>query len=139
MGEGGGVDGGEGVASVLRTLARLRANVVGVVLNEVNRHTSDSYYYYGYYGRYYNHYHGQKKYDAAAADYRKSIEIGGGADDGCACEPYESLVALYTVETRQYDEAWEMVHLAQRSNRRLSPELMERFLEGMRKAGLNET
>jgi succinoglycan biosynthesis transport protein ExoP len=50
----------KGVASVLRTLARLRANVVGVVLNEVHRHTSDSYYYYGYYGRYYNHYHGRK-------------------------------------------------------------------------------
>jgi Mrp family chromosome partitioning ATPase len=49
----------KGVASVLRTLARLRANVVGVVLNEVHRHTSDSYYYYGYYGRYYNHYHGR--------------------------------------------------------------------------------
>jgi Mrp family chromosome partitioning ATPase len=49
----------KGVASVLRTLTRLRANVVGVVLNEVHRHTSDSYYYYGYYGRYYNHYHGR--------------------------------------------------------------------------------
>ncbi len=74
-----------------------------------------------------SHYHGQKKYDAAAADYRKSIELRGGADDECACEPYESLVALYTVETRQYDEAWEVVHLAQRSNRRLSPDLLERL------------
>ena len=51
----------KGVASVLRTLARLRANVVGVVLNEVHRHTSDSSYYYGYYGRYYNHYNGREK------------------------------------------------------------------------------
>ncbi len=47
----------KGVASVLRTLSRLRANVVGVVLNEVHRHVSETYYYYGYYGRYYNHYH----------------------------------------------------------------------------------
>jgi hypothetical protein len=73
-----------------------------------------------------SHYHTQKKYDVAAADYRKSIELGGGAD-GCACDPYEALVALYTVETRQYDEAWEVVHLAQRSNRRISPEVLERL------------
>jgi capsular exopolysaccharide synthesis family protein len=41
------------VASVLSTLARLRANVVGVVLNEVRKELSNSYYYYGYYGKYY--------------------------------------------------------------------------------------
>ena len=57
----------KGVASVLRTLARLRANVVGVVLNEVHRHTSDSSYYYGYYGRYYNHYHARNS-QAATGD-----------------------------------------------------------------------
>jgi tetratricopeptide (TPR) repeat protein len=74
-----------------------------------------------------SHYHGQKKYDVAVADYRKSIETRGGPDDGCACDPYEALVALYTVETRQYNEAWEVVHLAQRSNRRISPDLIERL------------
>ena len=73
-----------------------------------------------------SHYHGQKRYDDAATDYRKSMEMGGGAD-GCGCDPFEALVALYTVETRQYDEAWEVVHLAQRSNRRISPELIERL------------
>jgi len=41
------------VASVLSTLSRLRANVVGVILNEVHKEMSDSYYYYGYYGKYY--------------------------------------------------------------------------------------
>jgi Mrp family chromosome partitioning ATPase len=41
------------VASVVETLTRLRANVVGLVLNEVHRHISDSYYYYGYYRKYY--------------------------------------------------------------------------------------
>jgi polysaccharide biosynthesis transport protein len=41
------------VASVLSTLARLRANVVGLVLNEVHKEMSHSYYYYGYYGKYY--------------------------------------------------------------------------------------
>jgi capsular exopolysaccharide synthesis family protein len=41
------------VASVLATLTRLRARIVGIVLNEVHRELSDSYYYYGYYRSYY--------------------------------------------------------------------------------------
>jgi capsular exopolysaccharide synthesis family protein len=42
------------VATVLNTLARLRANVIGLVLNEVHREMSHSYYYYGHYGKYYS-------------------------------------------------------------------------------------
>ena len=38
---------------MLATLTRLRARVVGVVLNEVHKELSDSYYYYGYYRSYY--------------------------------------------------------------------------------------
>ena len=41
------------VASVIATLNRLRASVVGVVLNEVHKEMSDSYYYYSHYGKYY--------------------------------------------------------------------------------------
>ena len=41
------------VATVLATLNRLRAKVVGLVLNEVHKELSDSYYYYGYYRSYY--------------------------------------------------------------------------------------
>ena len=41
---------------VILTLHRLRANVIGLVLNEVHREISDTYYYYGYYGKYYKHY-----------------------------------------------------------------------------------
>jgi capsular exopolysaccharide synthesis family protein len=41
------------VSSVIATLNRLRASVVGVVLNEVHKGMSDSYYYYSYYGKYY--------------------------------------------------------------------------------------
>ena len=48
----------KGVASVLHTLHRLRANVIGLVLNEVHKEISDTYYYYGYYGKYYKHYNG---------------------------------------------------------------------------------
>ncbi len=41
------------VATVLATLKRLRTNVIGLVLNEVNKDTSSNYYYYGYYRKYY--------------------------------------------------------------------------------------
>ncbi|MGP8246925.1 MAG: tyrosine-protein kinase family protein [Bryobacteraceae bacterium] len=49
------------VASVLTSLKRLKANVVGVALNEVREDTSDRYYYYGYYGKYYSRYYKQQK------------------------------------------------------------------------------
>jgi capsular exopolysaccharide synthesis family protein len=41
----------------LSTLRRLRANVLGLVLNEITSDTSDGYYYNGYYGKYYKYYH----------------------------------------------------------------------------------
>ncbi len=44
------------VGSALQTLQRVRANVVGLVLNSVTSNMSDSYKYYGYYGKYYRHY-----------------------------------------------------------------------------------
>jgi receptor protein-tyrosine kinase len=43
------------VASVVNTLQRVRANVMGLVLNEITKDVSDTYHYYGnhgYYGRY---------------------------------------------------------------------------------------
>jgi capsular exopolysaccharide synthesis family protein len=44
------------VGSALNTLQRVRANVVGLVLNSVTSNMSDSYRYYGYYGKYYQYY-----------------------------------------------------------------------------------
>ncbi len=38
---------------MIATLGRLRANVIGLVLNEVHKEMSESYYYYGYYDKYY--------------------------------------------------------------------------------------
>ncbi len=43
------------VARALATLRRLRANVIGLVLNEVDRNNSQGYYYYTDYRRYYAH------------------------------------------------------------------------------------
>ncbi len=45
------------VASVLSNLKRLRANVIGLALNEVRSDMSERYYYYGYYGKYYSRYY----------------------------------------------------------------------------------
>jgi succinoglycan biosynthesis transport protein ExoP len=45
--------------SVVTTMKRLRANVIGVVLNEVTRDGGDSYYYHGYYGKYSRYYQKQ--------------------------------------------------------------------------------
>ncbi len=44
------------VGSAMNTLQRVRANVVGLVLNEVTREMSDTYHYYGYYGKYNKYY-----------------------------------------------------------------------------------
>lgn len=45
------------VGSALATLQRVRANILGLVLNEVTKDMSDSYpYYYGYYGKHYKYY-----------------------------------------------------------------------------------
>ena len=49
------------VATVLTSLKRLKANVVGIALNEVREDTSDRYYYYGYYGKYYSRYYKPSK------------------------------------------------------------------------------
>lgn len=42
------------VATVFATLSRLRANVIGLVLNRVSKHDSHGYYYYTDYNRYYS-------------------------------------------------------------------------------------
>jgi Mrp family chromosome partitioning ATPase len=44
------------LGSAINTLKRLRANVVGIVLNEVRADSSDNYYYDHYGPKYYKHY-----------------------------------------------------------------------------------
>jgi capsular exopolysaccharide synthesis family protein len=45
------------VGSMLTSLKRLKANVIGVALNAAREDMSDRYYYYGYYGKYYSKYY----------------------------------------------------------------------------------
>jgi capsular exopolysaccharide synthesis family protein len=47
--------------SALATLRRVRANVLGLVLNEITSDTSDGYYYHGYYGKYYKYYRAEEE------------------------------------------------------------------------------
>lgn len=56
------------VSAAVQTLHRLRANVIGLVLNQVKKHHSDQYYYYGYYGKYYDRYYGKANEKAEVTD-----------------------------------------------------------------------
>jgi len=69
----------------------------------------------------------QKEYAAAAVAYQKSIEWGTADDHSCPYDPFESLAAFYTSETREYDKAWEMLHQAQKAKRWISPEVINRL------------
>jgi len=65
----------------------------------------------------------EKKYDAAIADYEKSLDLGATAD-GCSCDPYNPLIALYA-EGRRYDQAWVVVQKAQKSKKWIAPEMLD--------------
>jgi tetratricopeptide (TPR) repeat protein len=64
-------------------------------------------------------------YDAAVADYEKAIQVGATPDDGCSCDPYNPLVAIYTTVNHQYDKGWDVVHKAQKSGRSIATEIVE--------------
>jgi tetratricopeptide (TPR) repeat protein len=68
-----------------------------------------------------------KEYPAAAAAYQRSTEFGVADDKSCPYNALENGVAIYTSETREYDKAWEMVHQAQKGNRRISAAVMEKL------------
>ena len=69
----------------------------------------------------------EKRYAAAVVEYQKSIEFGTADDDVCPYQPYDSLIAFYTTEMRQYDRAWDFVHRARKSGVRIQPELLDKL------------
>ena len=69
--------------------------------------------------------HQKEKYDAAIADYEKSIDLGATADDW-SCDPYNPLLWLYT-DGRRYDQAWGIVYKAQKSKKWIAPEFLDRL------------
>lgn len=52
-------------------------------------------------------------YDAALADYEKARELGAPTD-GCECDPYWGLAALYLDHKHDADKSWSIVHAAKR-------------------------
>jgi tetratricopeptide (TPR) repeat protein len=74
-----------------------------------------------------------KKYDAAIADYEKSIELGAAADDW-SCDPYNPLIWLYT-NNGSYDQAWGIVHKAQNSKKWIEPEFLEKLKKESGRSG----
>jgi tetratricopeptide (TPR) repeat protein len=67
----------------------------------------------------------ENKSDAAIADYEKSIDLGATAD-GCSCDPYNPLLALY-IGGQRYEQAWGVVHTAQKSKKWIAPESLEKL------------
>jgi tetratricopeptide (TPR) repeat protein len=67
----------------------------------------------------------EKRYDAAIADFEKSLDLGATAD-GCSCDPYNPLLARYT-EDRRYDQAWGVVQKARKSEKWIAPEMLDRL------------
>jgi tetratricopeptide (TPR) repeat protein len=67
----------------------------------------------------------EKKYEAAISDFEKSIDTGATAD-GCSCDPYNPLLALYT-DGRRYDQAWGVVYKARKSGKWIAPEMLDRL------------
>jgi tetratricopeptide (TPR) repeat protein len=64
----------------------------------------------------------ENKYDAAIADYEKSIDTGASAV-GCMCDPYNPLLGLYEKDQR-YDQVWEVVGKARRGGKWIAPDLL---------------
>jgi len=67
----------------------------------------------------------EKRYDAAIADFEKSIDLGAPTDP-CSCDPYNPLLALYT-DGRRYDQAWAFARKAQNSKKWIAPEMLDRL------------
>jgi tetratricopeptide (TPR) repeat protein len=72
--------------------------------------------------------HQQKnQYPEAAAAYWKSIEFDGADDKSCKVNPFDSIVWIYTTQTREFDKAWEVVQRAQNISRRISSEVLDQL------------
>ncbi len=67
----------------------------------------------------------QKNYDAAIADYEKSIDTGA-TTDACSCDPYNPLLMLYA-DSHRYDQAWGVVSKARKSGKWIAPESLDRL------------
>jgi tetratricopeptide (TPR) repeat protein len=68
----------------------------------------------------------KEKYDLAISDLNRAIDMRGTSDP-CECEPYNSLLAIYLNEVKDYGKAREVVALAQRSGKWIEPEYLQQL------------
>lgn len=66
-----------------------------------------------------------RRFEPAIADYERAIGLDAPSD-GCDCEPYGSVAAVY-VDAGRYDDAWKAVHLAREKRRWVPDELVARL------------
>jgi len=69
-------------------------------------------------------YSGEKKTDLAEADFKRAIEMGAHRDP-CECDPYNSLLAMYTTQTHELDKARALLAKAKANGKWISPEYPE--------------
>lgn len=69
------------------------------------------------------YHHKEKQFDAAIADYEKSIDHGADSD-GCSCDPYNPLLGLYT-DSHRYEQSWVVVRRALKAGKWVAPNLLD--------------
>lgn len=67
-----------------------------------------------------------KNYDRAIADLEKSIEMGNSSD-GCECEPYNPLLAIYLFQKADLEKARDVARRAKAKGKWIEPEYLEKL------------
>jgi len=67
----------------------------------------------------------EKKYDPAVPDFEKSIDVGSSSD-GCECEPYNPLIAIY-LDQQDYGKARTVADRAQKAGKSIASEYRDRL------------
>jgi len=71
-------------------------------------------------------YMNEGKYDLAAADLYRAIELPGHRDP-CECDPYNSLLTLFLIRTHDPDKAEAVMAKSAKSGRPVAPEYQEKL------------
>jgi len=71
-------------------------------------------------------YMNEGKYDLAAADLYRAVELPGHRDP-CECDPYNSLLTLFLIKTHEPDKAEAIMAKAVKSGRAIAPEYLQQL------------
>jgi tetratricopeptide (TPR) repeat protein len=67
-----------------------------------------------------------KKYDLAASDFTRAIEMGNHADP-CECDPYNQLMWIYLTQTHESDKAQALAAKARAAGRWIAPDNVDQL------------